>query len=93
MVRQYPHVEHTDYEFLLADPSYDVWSLGVMLYKMHAGKSLWHFDIDDNLDSFQLPIRRPSLAKIFSNPFLTGKASVRLIGSPSTFKSLFRTAA
>ena len=39
---------------LLADPSYDVWSFGVVLYNLLFGRALFLADLNDNLDADQL---------------------------------------
>ena len=41
---------------LLADPSYDVWSFGVMLFHLLVGRPIFLADLNDNLDAAQLEL-------------------------------------
>jgi len=45
-----------DYPLVAAHTSYDIWSLGILMYDVVASKSFFHCDLEDNIDVTQLQV-------------------------------------
>jgi len=70
-----PDVQHDDYgyEFVVATTAYDAWSLGIILYILFVGSSLFHCDHSENiinqsaleeLHKFSLAFKKEKLSKV-----------------------------